>query len=578
MASRAPLSLAILALGFAAGWSSSSSADPAGEAKAPTVVEPGAEVAIPAGMPVGLDGQVLAAEWEDSPVLLFSREGPALRVKVSRGTLLLALVTDRAWPAGAVFRLWARAGDADGSIGDPGTVQVDFEATEHNRPHVIVQVRTATGWERKDGAAVFRAKGLDVQATAEGAIPLALMGVVPTDPAAPPRPLRWLAFWSRPGRAPSHVTIPAGLDAGAVSQGLPPALRSSASWARTTTWADARGPGAWSATEWATWVAYDRELAERGAKAYGMAMTLREGGEEGGKKDATIEKDLVENLKWIAGREPLTGDDLRVLATGLWRLNRTDEALGVLDGYGLSPAAATDHDVFFLRGFIAFDAERFAASEEAFRALARRLGERLGASYVTLANRSRDTGKAFETEVAARKADAEKGDLPLVLLRTTKGEVVIRLLEDDAPESAKQFVHLVEETKGADGKPFYEGTCFHRVVANGLVQGGDPRSRTEGCDMAGAGGSPWWIPAEATPSRGFFRGSIGWAMASDRKVRSQFFVMTAPKPTITQNGFTCFATVVSGMDVIDRMETGDLLLSLKVLSKRDHPYLPKKNY
>ena len=144
------------------------------------------------------------------------------------------------------------------------------------------------------------------------------------------------------------------------------------------------------------------------------------------------------------------------------------------------------------------------------------------------------------------------------------------------------FVHLaedtkVEEAKTSDGKPFYEGTLFHRVVAAGLVQGGDPKTRTEGCEAGGTGGCPWWIAPEKNARHGFWRGSVGWAMGRDSRIRSQFFVLVSPRPFLAEQGFTCFATVAAGMDVVDRLEACDPLLSVTILRKRPHPYVPKKN-
>jgi peptidyl-prolyl cis-trans isomerase A (cyclophilin A) len=198
--------------------------------------------------------------------------------------------------------------------------------------------------------------------------------------------------------------------------------------------------------------------------------------------------------------------------------------------------------------------------------------------YLGAARVAREFGTAWQAEQGAREEDAQKDDQPLAVLTTSKGAVTIRLLEDDVPESVAQFVHLSEAAKAEDGKPFYAGTRFHRVVSNGVAQGGDPKSRTEGCDAAGSGGSPWWIAPQANPRHGFFRGSVGWAMGADKKVRSQFFVMTAPKPQLKSQGFTCFGTVIGGMDVVDRLEACDVLKAVTILRKRDHPYEPKKSY
>ncbi len=61
-----------------------------------------------------------------------------------------------------------------------------------------------------------------------------------------------------------------------------------------------------------------------------------------------------------------------------------------------------------------------------------------------------------------------------------------------------------------------------------------------------------------------------------RRIRSQFFIMTTPKPELAADGFACFATVVAGMAVVDRLQQCDTLVSARVLRKRDHPYVPEK--
>jgi peptidyl-prolyl cis-trans isomerase A (cyclophilin A) len=553
---------------------------------------PAADGDVPAGMPISLDGTVVPGEWADAPPRALSRDGPFLRVKHARGTLLLSLTTDRPWPRNGRLLLWARPG-ADPAAGtDPGTVLVDYEPFEHHRPHAVVRARAGTAWETREGAAVFRAARLSDAATVEGAVSLSALGVVdPASPAAPAKPLRWAAQWLLPGREPSHVTYPNGLDLGAVREGAPPDLATTRRWALAASWKDAAGPGAFSKTDWTAWTAADKELADRGARAHALSVPLRDGAPEparggdpaGGKVDRTIDDDLVGALRWIGAREPLTATDLRAMAIGLWRTNRYEAALSTLETLRLSPLGADDGEALYLQGMVAYDAERFEESARAFEALAARLGESLGGGYRGLAARSRAVGERFVAETAARREDAAKDDQPLALLETSKGTVLLRLLEDDVPEAVKNFVHLAEEGRDIDGKPIWPGSLFHRVVANGVVQGGDPKSRNEGCAAAGTGGSTWWIAPEANPRHGFFRGAVGWALDEEtgRRVRGQFFVTTAPRPALGDgaNAYPCFATVIAGMDVVDRLEACDVLKSVKILRKRPGTtYEPKKRY
>jgi cyclophilin family peptidyl-prolyl cis-trans isomerase len=563
------------------------SAEPAPEAV------PAVEGDIPSGMPIALDGAVIPGEWSDAPPRALSREGPFLRLKHVRGTLLLSLTTDRPWPRNGRLLLWARAGSGPGAGTDPGTVVVDYEPFEHHRPHAVMRVRGATTWEAREGAAVFRAARLAEAASVEGAILLSALGVVdPANPASPPKPLRWVAQWLRPGQEPSHLTVPTGLDLGAVREGAPPDLATTKRWALASTWKDAGGPGAFSKTEWTAWTAADKELADRGARAHALSVPLRDGAPEperggdpkAGKVDQAIDEDLVGALRSIGAREPLTATDLRAIAIGLWRTNRFAEALATLEALRLSPLGADDAEALYLTGMIAYDAERFDESEKAFDVLSARLGDKLGGGYRALAARSRSHAERFATEVAARREDAAKGDLPIAHLETSKGDVFLLLHEDDVPEAVKNFVHLVEAGKDIDGKPFYPGSLFHRVVASGVVQGGDPKSRNEGCAAAGTGGSTWWIAPEPNPRHAFFRGSVGWAVDEEtgNRIRGQFFVTTAPRPTLTEGrptSYPCFATVIAGMDVVDRLEACDVLRSVRILRKRPGTtYEPKKRY
>jgi cyclophilin family peptidyl-prolyl cis-trans isomerase len=527
-------------------------------------------------VPVGLDGTVLPAEWEEAASHRPGPEGLLLRVKQSRGTLLVALETGRPWPAKAQALFLARPGAGDGKAGDPGTYRLDFEPWEHDRPHAIVSRRAETGWVRDDAAAVVRTAALQTSATFEAAIPFSALGLAKRD--APP--LRWLFAWFDPTRRPTWSTVPQGLDVSATPGGEPPDFRTTARWAETIEWHRPDGPGAFPSTEWAAWVQADRALAERGAVAHDLARRLRddgpgEGREEPSKQDGPVEERLLGNLRWIAEREPLTPTDLRAAAVGLWKTNRYDAAIAGLEGLGLARGAWRDADAAFLRARVAHDAERFEEEAAAWEEVARRAGS--PAAYRNAAAAAREKAEALAAEREARRAD-EAADLPLALLRTAKGSILVRLLEDDVPQAVAQFVHLVEVEK-AGGLPFYDGTLFHRVVPNRFAQGGDPKSRTEGCEAAGDGGAPWFVEAETNARHGFFRGAVAFAHRGDRKNRGQFFVVTGhPEADLASQGFTCFGTVVAGQDVAERLEACDALLSVEVVRKRAHAYEPKKQY
>jgi cyclophilin family peptidyl-prolyl cis-trans isomerase len=536
------------------------------------------EAPIPSGHPVSLDGIVLAGEWEDAAAHPLGPPGLVLRAKQVRGTLLLALETGRPWPSARASLLFvSRPGGEEGKPGDPGSFRLDYEALEHNRPHAIVERVAEGGRRRDDEGVVVRSGNLAGAASVEAAIPLSLLGVA----GSPPPPLRWFVLWTDPTREPSSATFPRGLDVRGGFGPPPRDFQTTARWARTAEWVKHDGPGALSRTEWDALVAADREMARRGAAAHGMARALRrdEGAPLPGeptKRDGPVESELFGNLRWIAEREPLTPTDLRAMATGHWRLNRYDEALALLDSVALGRTAWRGAETAYLRALVCEDAERFEEAAVAWETVAERAPS--PASYRARVRLAREKQAALDAERAARREDEAK-DLPLALLRTARGDVVLRLLEDDVPHAVAQFVHLVEAEKGKDGAPFYDGTLFHRVVPNRFAQGGDPKSRTEGCEAAGDGGASWFVEAEENSRHGFFRGAVAFAHRGDRKNRGQFFVVTGhPETDLAAQGFTCFATVVSGLDVASRLEACDALHSVAILRKRPHAYEPKKSY
>ncbi len=171
---------------------------------APTVV------VVPQGVPVTLDGVARPDEWSDAARCPTSAGGPEIRTQQQRATWLLALGTAAPWPANGHFTIYARAGAEDGSIKSKGTVWIDVEPREHNRPHALVRVRDDAGanWTQVDGQVVARFSGVDTRAALEVAIPMSLFGIAsPTPP-----PLRWLAILTSPFSTPHYRTFPQGVD------------------------------------------------------------------------------------------------------------------------------------------------------------------------------------------------------------------------------------------------------------------------------------------------------------------------------------------------------------------------------
>ncbi|MCS7000943.1 MAG: peptidylprolyl isomerase [Candidatus Kapabacteria bacterium] len=126
----------------------------------------------------------------------------------------------------------------------------------------------------------------------------------------------------------------------------------------------------------------------------------------------------------------------------------------------------------------------------------------------------------------------------------TLGSIVIELFPDIAPKHVANFDSLV-----AIG--FYNGTAFHRVIPNFMIQGGDPNSKTKPRDQWGYGDpSQKRIPAEFNKIS-HRRGIVSAARAADpNSATSQFFICVADAPWL-DGQYTVFGRVLQGMEVAD---------------------------
>ncbi|NJN67018.1 MAG: peptidylprolyl isomerase [Chloroflexaceae bacterium] len=129
-------------------------------------------------------------------------------------------------------------------------------------------------------------------------------------------------------------------------------------------------------------------------------------------------------------------------------------------------------------------------------------------------------------------------------ITTPRGDIVIRLRPDIAPQTVNSFVFLSREG-------FYNGLTWHRVIEGFMAQGGDPTG-------TGMGGPGYNVPAEFTDKILFDRpGLVAMARASDPdSAGSQFFITTAPTPFLNQQ-YTIFGEVMQGQDVVNSIPLRD---------------------
>ena len=186
-----------------------------------------------------------------------------------------------------------------------------------------------------------------------------------------------------------------------------------------------------------------------------------------------------------------------------------------------------------------------------------------------------DDRKKVKDEMTLRAAEAEADDLPRVKIKTSAGDLVIELFENEAPNTVANFLSLVD-------KGFYAGTPFHRVIPEFMAQGGDPTGR-------GTGGPGYVIPCETDQpnARQHFRGSLSMAHAGKDTGGSQFFLTFRPTQHL-DGKHTVFGRVIEGFDVLPKIHRTqspdgrpipgikpDTILEAEVVRKRPHDYAPQ---
>lgn len=151
--------------------------------------------------------------------------------------------------------------------------------------------------------------------------------------------------------------------------------------------------------------------------------------------------------------------------------------------------------------------------------------------------------------------------LPQAKITTKYGDMVIELFEDETPNTVANFVSLIE-------KGYYDGLKFHRVVPDFVIQGGDPTG-------TGAGGPGYRIKCEAeTNKTKHSRGVLSMAHAGKDTGGSQFFITHRATPHL-DGKHTVFGRVISGVEIVDKVQQGDLMDKVTMLKKRSRKYEPE---
>jgi len=132
------------------------------------------------------------------------------------------------------------------------------------------------------------------------------------------------------------------------------------------------------------------------------------------------------------------------------------------------------------------------------------------------------------------------------VIETDKGMIEFEIFTD-SPKAASNFIFLIE-----DG--FYNGLTFHRVEPRFVIQGGDP--------LGNGTGGPGYRFEDEPVTKPYSKGIVAMANAGPNTNGSQFFIMLEDKPLPPQ--YTIFGKVISGMEVVEKIEVGDVMRKVSI--------------
>lgn len=142
-------------------------------------------------------------------------------------------------------------------------------------------------------------------------------------------------------------------------------------------------------------------------------------------------------------------------------------------------------------------------------------------------------------------------------IETARGTIIAELFDAETPKTVENFSKLANEK-------FYDGTRFHRVISNFMIQGGDPTSRDPNDPRVGTGGPGYTIKCEThLNTHRHVAGTLSMAHAGKDTGGSQFFICHSPQPHL-DGKHTVFGQVTSGMDVVNAIRKNDQITSIRV--------------
>jgi cyclophilin family peptidyl-prolyl cis-trans isomerase len=150
-------------------------------------------------------------------------------------------------------------------------------------------------------------------------------------------------------------------------------------------------------------------------------------------------------------------------------------------------------------------------------------------------------------------------------IETNRGSILLKLSFEETPTTVANFVSLAEGTNNQvsedyTGKPYYDGLLFHRVIADFMIQGGDPTA-------TGSGGPGYSFEDEFSPElKHDGPGVLSMANSGPNTNGSQFFITHKETPWL-DGKHSVFGRVVTGLEVVDSIQQNDTIVQVSIIRK-----------
>jgi len=153
---------------------------------------------------------------------------------------------------------------------------------------------------------------------------------------------------------------------------------------------------------------------------------------------------------------------------------------------------------------------------------------------------NKGTNKMDKTKMTKPDLTIDVNKNYTAVMKTSKGEIKIKLFAKSTPETVNSFVYLAKNK-------FYDGLIFHRVIKDFMIQGGDP--------LGNGTGGPGYSFKDEKSDKKIVKGSLAMANAGPNTNGSQFFIVTAKETPWLDGKHTNFGEVIEGIEVVEKIES-----------------------